>query len=977
MGPARGRRWRPGGARCRLAGTAMTDRSTLDPRAADARDRPAAGRGAPRRPAAPDDARLAEYLPEARALPRFHVWTLGCQMNRSDSEEMAGRLLAAGCEEAPSLETADLVVINTCAIREGAEQKVIGRMGQLGAAQGGQPGAARRADRLLGARAGPGRPAPPLPGGRPVPAPRRGARARRPARAGVGAGADRRWPVGATTTRRADRGRRRRPPAGTRAAAVGEGTVARGSAIARLAADHLRLRQDVHLLHRAVQPRPGAQPPVRRHRRRGAGARRRRLPRGHAARPERQLVRPRPGARAALRARRRRRAGPAAGSTSHGRPDLAELIRAIDGLRTADGRPAIGRLRFVTSHPWDLSDRLIAALADCARSASTSTCRSSRATTRSCAGWAASTRSSTTWSGSARIREAVPGIADLDRHHRRLLRRDRGAVRGDAGAARDRPLRPGLRGGLLAATRDARHAARRRRAAPTIKRRRLNELLALQEGIGLERNEAWLGREVEVLVDAVDPPRGHEHDAADAGGGRGAGSSGRTRGNKLVHLAGDEALVGRDGARSGSTTPARTRSEARSSARDRPLRRSSSSPARRRPARPSSRSGSPRRSARAAGPWRDHLGRLAPGLPRPRHRHGQGRPPRTGRASRTTASTSSTRTSRSASPTSRATPRGVLADLAARGGVAILAGGTGLYLRAVARGLDTDALPSDPAVRARLEAELDARRPRPASVARLEALAPALAAGVDLRNPRRVVRALEIAELARRRAAPAGRAATRARSPGSGLTVEPAAHRERIADPGAGPVRRRPRRRGARAARAVRPGPAGLLGDRLPRGLGGPRRRRARATTRSSSTPGATSRSPSASGPGSAPSRTSTGSTPTGRPAGRRRARARRGPSSADRAGQRTRPTRVADRLVRSCVADRAAGRRTREPLGGRRAPAGRSAAGRRRRCGGVGRGPRPGHRALRGLHLLDARPAARGSCSDISCSMNWSRTPG
>ena len=40
-----------------------------------------------------------------------------------------------------------------------------------------------------------------------------------------------------------------------------------------------------------------------------------------------------------------------------------------------------------------------------------------------------------------------------------------------------------------------------------VKRRRLNELLALQEGIGLERNEAWLGREVEVLVDAVAPPR--------------------------------------------------------------------------------------------------------------------------------------------------------------------------------------------------------------------------------------------------------------------------------------------------------------------------------------------------------------------------------------------------------------------------------------------------------------------------------------
>src|SRR3954454_17575651 len=78
-----------------------------------------------------DDARVAEFRPEARALPRFFVWTLGCQMNRSDSEEMAGRLVAAGCAEATAMEQADVVVINTCAIREAAEQKVIGRQGHL------------------------------------------------------------------------------------------------------------------------------------------------------------------------------------------------------------------------------------------------------------------------------------------------------------------------------------------------------------------------------------------------------------------------------------------------------------------------------------------------------------------------------------------------------------------------------------------------------------------------------------------------------------------------------------------------------------------------------------------------------------------------------------------------------------------------------------------------------------------------------
>ena len=80
------------------------------------------------------------------------------------------------------------------------------------------------------------------------------------------------------------------------------------------------------------------------------------------------------------------------------------------------------------------------------------------------------------------------------------------------------------------------------------------------------------------------------------------------------------------------------------------------------------------------------------------------------------------------------------------GGLAILVGGTGLYLRAVARGLATEALASDPAVRARIEADL-ARDGLPALAARLATLAPSRAAAVDLRNPRRVVRALEMVEL--------------------------------------------------------------------------------------------------------------------------------------------------------------------------------------------------------------------------------------
>jgi tRNA-2-methylthio-N6-dimethylallyladenosine synthase len=82
-----------------------------------------------------------------------------------------------------------------------------------------------------------------------------------------------------------------------------------------------------------------------------------------------------------------------------------------------------------------------------------------------------------------------------------------------------------------------------------VKRRRLNDMLALQEGIGHARNQAWLGRDVEVLVDTVTTPRVHGHeDAAGAPGAaeHGPALSGRTRGNKLVHLVGEAGHLGRE-----------------------------------------------------------------------------------------------------------------------------------------------------------------------------------------------------------------------------------------------------------------------------------------------------------------------------------------------------------------------------------------------------------------------------------------------
>jgi len=60
-----------------------------------------------------------------------YIETYGCQMNVSDSELMAGRLTEAGYRMVEQPEGADVILVNTCAIRDHAEQRVIGRLGEL------------------------------------------------------------------------------------------------------------------------------------------------------------------------------------------------------------------------------------------------------------------------------------------------------------------------------------------------------------------------------------------------------------------------------------------------------------------------------------------------------------------------------------------------------------------------------------------------------------------------------------------------------------------------------------------------------------------------------------------------------------------------------------------------------------------------------------------------------------------------------
>jgi len=495
---------------------------------------------APRRTPRPADDRLDEFLPEPRALPRFHVWTLGCQMNRSDSEEMAGRLLHAGCTEAPSLEEADLIVINSCAIREAAEQKVVGRQGQLARLKEANPGlrvvltgcSVREPDR---GRL-PGRyPAVDLflrPDEEPELVDRLGLAS---AQAPIGV-AGTTTTIGRTVVGAAD------GLAATRASAVAGGSVARASAVSAwlpiiYGCDKTCTYCIVPFSRGPERSRPFDEIVAEARSLAAAGYREVTLlgqnvnSYGHDLQPG-----PRFKHVATERWAGRR-------LDLNSRPDLAELIRAIDGIRTADGVPAIPRLRFVTSHPWDLSDRLIDALAECP-----SVCEHLHLPVQSGDDTVLRRmgRQYTIehyFERLARIRATVPEIAiSTDvivgfcgeteaQFEATLALLDE--VRYDTVFAAAYSERPGTPATRLADN-----------VPPADKRRRLNTLLARQEAIGLERNRAWVGRTVDVLVDAVTPPRAHDHDRP-TDGADAPRVSGRTRQHTLVHLEGPPSLVGR------------------------------------------------------------------------------------------------------------------------------------------------------------------------------------------------------------------------------------------------------------------------------------------------------------------------------------------------------------------------------------------------------------------------------------------------
>ena len=57
-------------------------------------------------------------------MPHYHIWTVGCQMNKAESARLAAYFEAQGYQPSASAEKADFIVLNSCVVRQSAEDKV-------------------------------------------------------------------------------------------------------------------------------------------------------------------------------------------------------------------------------------------------------------------------------------------------------------------------------------------------------------------------------------------------------------------------------------------------------------------------------------------------------------------------------------------------------------------------------------------------------------------------------------------------------------------------------------------------------------------------------------------------------------------------------------------------------------------------------------------------------------------------------------
>ncbi len=64
-------------------------------------------------------------------MPKYYIWTIGCQMNKAESERLSGYLEQQGYQPTATAETADLIVLNSCVVRQSAESRVVNKLDAL------------------------------------------------------------------------------------------------------------------------------------------------------------------------------------------------------------------------------------------------------------------------------------------------------------------------------------------------------------------------------------------------------------------------------------------------------------------------------------------------------------------------------------------------------------------------------------------------------------------------------------------------------------------------------------------------------------------------------------------------------------------------------------------------------------------------------------------------------------------------------
>ena len=62
---------------------------------------------------------------------KYNILTLGCQLNENDSEKLCGMLDQMGYEKVENFKDADICLFNTCCVRENAEERLLGKLGEL------------------------------------------------------------------------------------------------------------------------------------------------------------------------------------------------------------------------------------------------------------------------------------------------------------------------------------------------------------------------------------------------------------------------------------------------------------------------------------------------------------------------------------------------------------------------------------------------------------------------------------------------------------------------------------------------------------------------------------------------------------------------------------------------------------------------------------------------------------------------------